>query len=263
MNDAHPPLDTKGIEVRLDSVAERLQQLIQLQQFAMLGQERVIEFVYEDNIVALHIPFALTDFIQRRIFAHRTFYEEKLLRKMRQMALFDPNGAVFDIGANIGNHAVFFGKIMQARHVTCFEPQNVASRILAKNIALNSLQDRTTVVRTLLGEKSGKADILSHSGRNLGGTSFAESQKGAFDIIALDDYCIAHRVTTIDFMKIDVEGMQLSVLTGARQVLGDLKPVLWVELIAANDEFAATQAFLQGFGYRATALDANNFMFTA
>lgn len=262
MNDALPGLDTKGIEMRLDAVVDRLEQLIQLQHFALLGEKQVIEFVYDDNLVSLHIPFALSDFIQRRIFAHRNFYEEKLLRKMRQMALFDPTGAVFDVGANIGNHAVFFGKIMKARQITCFEPQNVASHILQKNILLNGLEDRAMVVRTLLGAKSGKGAILRQSGRNLGATAFAETEGGAFDVIALDDYCVAKQVSVVDFMKIDVEGMQLLVLAGARQMLGDLKPVLWVELIEANHEFDATARFLKEFGYKPIALDANNFVFT-
>lgn len=264
MNEVSPTLfDTHGIESRLDVVADRLNQLIQLQHLALLGPERVIEFVYEDNLIALHIPFAPHDHIQRVIFNRRNFYEERLLRQFRQMSILRRDAVVFDIGANIGNHAVYFAQIMHAAHVTCFEPQNVAFTVLRKNIDLNGLSKRTTLVQTLLGERTGKGEILRHTGRNIGATAFSTNDDGAFNVVSLDDYCTTHNITNVDFMKIDVEGMQLAVLAGARQLLRDLKPILWVELLAANDEFAATNSFLETFGYSATALDANNYIFTA
>lgn len=256
-------ITTARIESRLDALAKKLDSLIHLQHFALLGPERVIEFVHEDNVIAMHIPFALHDHIQQRIFTRRNFYEFALLAKMRQMALFDPRGVYVDIGANIGNHAVYFGKVMGARHVTCFEPQNVSYAILQKNIALNDLAGRSRLVQTLLGETAGRGAIVQHhGGRNLGATAFGASADGDFPIIALDDYCAGENITAIDFMKIDVEGMQLAVLGGARQVLGDIGPVLWVELLQQNNEFAATNDFLQLFGYRAVPLDGNNYLFS-
>lgn len=263
MNEVNPTLfDVRGIEARLDALTDRLNQLIQLQHLALLGPDRVIEFVYDDNVIALHIPFAPHDHIQRVIFNRRSFYEERLLRRFRDMAILPEEAVVFDIGANIGNHAVYFAQIMRATHVTCFEPQNVAFKILRKNIALNSLGERTTLVQTLLGERTGRGGILRHTGRNIGATAFAVNDGGAFSVVSLDDYCSTNNTNKVDFIKVDVEGMQLAVLGGARRVLGDFKPLLWVELLAANDEFEATNSFLSAFGYKATALDANNYIFS-
>ncbi len=46
---------------------------------------------------------------------------------------------ILDVGANIGNHTVFFGKILQA-DVHSFEPQEAVRGLLRQNIAANDLE---------------------------------------------------------------------------------------------------------------------------
>jgi hypothetical protein len=85
-----------------------------------------IELVHED----------LEDCIIRFIESSRTFYELELLE---YAAACGPRGGVFiDVGANIGNHTVYFGKFL-ADFVLAIEPSPIAVRCLLRNIALNGV----------------------------------------------------------------------------------------------------------------------------
>ena len=58
-----------------------------------------------------------------------------------------------------------------------------------------------------------------------------------------------HDGHSLAFVKIDVEGMELDVLSGARDVLERLHPPLFVEAVTPT-RFNELDAFLGGFGYR-------------
>jgi len=76
------------------------------------------------------------DHMAAAIRAHRQFYEIDVLMKCRELYL--PGTAVIDVGANIGNHTVFFAAILGAP-VYAFEPDPANHALLALNIAANGL----------------------------------------------------------------------------------------------------------------------------
>lgn len=251
------------LERKINALFGGLNTLQHIQKFALLGKDRILDFVYDDNLIRMHIPFALDDMIQKQILQASNFYEDKLLARLREFALFDERGAYFDVGANIGNHSVFFGKVMKARQITCFEPQNIASGILRRNVEINGLDGTATVVQTLVGSKDGGGRIEKHFGtRNLGATSFCEAEEGGFPMTSLDGYIAKNSIDRLDFMKVDVEGMQMPVWEGAKQLLGDLKPVLWVELRENTGEYEETVEALKPYGYKARLLGRHDFVFT-
>jgi FkbM family methyltransferase len=247
---------------QLTGLSNRITQMIHVQKFATLGPERIIDFPYDDEIIRIHVPYGLDDQIQRKIVQTSTFYEEQILTKFVKLDLLDKGATVFDVGANIGNHTLYFAKVMAAAHVTSFEPQKVSHAILLKNIEINALETVVTPVRTLVGTEDGKGALETHYGsRNLGATMFSENPQGAFDLVSLDSYAAQNAIAQIDFIKIDVEGMQDEVLAGATQVIGDMKPVLWVELREFKNEFANTNATLEKLGYRSRKIGTHEYIF--
>lgn len=253
----------RSLEDQLKPIINALNRVAAVQEFALLGEDRDLEFVYDDKLIKLHIPFALHEFIQRKILQTNTFYEDDLLKKLRKMQTFDESGSYFDVGANIGNHTVYFSKIMGSKHVTSFEPQDVAHGILSRNIRINDLNDDVTVMKSLVGSQDGSGELKHHFGtRNLGATSFQEAEEGAVPMTSLDAYCAKHSINDLEFIKIDVEGMQVPVFEGAKTILGDLKPTIWVELRDFKGEFEETEEILSQYGYTSKQLGKHDHVFT-
>jgi FkbM family methyltransferase len=156
---------------------------------------------------------------------HHDFYEVNLLNNISDYI--KPNSIILDIGSNIGNHTLYFKKILNARKVYAFEPQTGVFSILMKNIELNKLSD-VTVFNIGLGAKNtnGSIDFDGKIQNNLGGTSIREDKEGELVIKKLDDVGIEDK---IDFIKIDTEGFEVDVLTGAIQTIKKSMPYIWVE----------------------------------
>src|SRR5690606_21717953 len=90
-----------------------------------------------------------------------------------------------DVGANIGNHTLFFAKVMGQR-VYSFEPFPENLRLLKKNIALNGLEKLVRVVGKAAGATAGEGNLEVPSENNLGMVRLAPSGL-ACKIVALDD----------------------------------------------------------------------------
>jgi FkbM family methyltransferase len=243
------------LEQRLKLLETRLDQLVAAQRFAALGPDRVSSFIYNDEIVRLFLPYADVDKIQQIILANRSFFEAKFLA---QIAPLIPAGAVVvDAGANIGNHTVFFSKILKAREVWSFEVMRQTFSILERNVALNELTG-VHLHNVGLGARDGRANLSRFKLSNIGGTEIAAAEDGSYPIVALDSFDLP----AVDFIKIDVEGGQLEVLEGARETLKRCRPLLWIELRAPYGEVEPGMAKLGELGYGLhTTLTRSDFVF--
>lgn len=79
--------------------------------------------------------------------------------------------------------------------------------------------------------------------------------------LTADDFCVAREVTRLDFVKLDVDGHELSVLKGFRDSLARFRPAILIQIApfvykgANADEFEEFINFLAGLNYDFT--DAN------
>ncbi len=105
--------------------------------------------------------FTLTntkDVIQKEHLAGR-FYETEELEIIRAHC---PKNAVFvDIGANIGNHALFALKMLGVKQVIPFEPNPVAIAVLTSNLGLNGELARCDLSHLGLGLSDKPQDGLA------------------------------------------------------------------------------------------------------
>jgi FkbM family methyltransferase len=160
-----------------------------------------------------------------------------------------PGQCVFDVGANIGAHTIALAAIVGPHgRVTSFEPQRVIFQMLNANVALNGLHHVTTH-QMALGSAAGSLKVppLDYAGElNFGGLSLEHIKQGeevrqsTFDSLA---------VRACDFVKIDVEGMEIEVLKGMAETIQRFRPAMYVE----NDrrhKSAALVGHLLGLGYR-------------
>lgn len=139
-----------------------------------------------------------------------------------------PRRSVLDVGANIGNHAVFFLKKMGCQKLIAVEPYPAAFQHLLVNLGLNAspkLDVRT--VGIALSAQGGHGTIVAPTTFNIGLTKIDRSAGGDVKIVKGDDLIGADAV---DLVKIDVEGMELDVLTGLDALLRRCRPAIYVEV---------------------------------
>lgn len=181
------------------------------------------------------------DLIQRE---HRRgkFYETEELQIIHNYA--GSSKVFYDIGSNVGNHLVYIGKVLGAELIVPFEANPVAIRILRKNIAANGLDG--AVDTRMLGFGIGAGDevrqIFSRHANNLGAARLKKykpqqlEENGFFEkveIRAMDSLDLARRP---DFVKIDVEGMEMDVLAGMSACIKYSRPMMFIEVSTHNTE---------------------------
>jgi FkbM family methyltransferase len=67
-------------------------------------------------------------------------------------------GEVIDIGANIGDSAIYFA-LKGASHVYAFEPLSSVHKSVLQNIKLNNLENKITLINGAVKSKGGKVEI--------------------------------------------------------------------------------------------------------
>lgn len=167
-----------------------------------------------------------------------------------------------DCGANLGVHTIEWARTMTGwGKVIAFEPQEWIYYALAGNLAINNCFN-ARALHAAVGAESGAMEIpvLDYTQPGSYGSlelrpgegppefmgqtvDYEAGPKSVVSLMALDDLGCER----VDFVKLDVEGMELDALRGARRILETLKPILLVEHIKAPP--GALQAYLQGLGY--------------
>jgi len=184
----------------------------------------------------------------------------QLLTLRRQY--FGDGVVALDCGANIGVFTVEWAKAMTGwGQVLAIEAQERIFYALAGNVAINNCFN-ASVVHAAVGEAVGMMRIPVPDYRRPGTFGSLELQ-GSPDAESIGqpiDYSeergAAVRVLTIDslnlprldLLKIDVERMEMQVLSGARQTIARHHPVLIVERLKAP--VAELDALLESYGYR-------------
>ncbi len=156
-----------------------------------------------------------------------------------------------DVGANIGLYSVFAASIVGEKgRVFCFEPSRREYRLLRQNA-----RRFKKVIRSFeyaVGEKNhwAKLHVANnfYSGHNTLGEFIYDAIKPIrvekVKTITLDWFFKKHPVSSLDVLKIDVEGHEMKVILGAIDVIKKFKPLILVEV--SNLE---PLKFLRKFGY--------------
>lgn len=159
-----------------------------------LGVELLINGVYENDIV---------DFLKLQI----------------------PDGAIFfDIGANIGSIGLPVVKHKQNIRYVGFEASPVVFKYLQDNFSVNKIKFFDLENKLVLKDDGHLMNF--YQSELYGKSSLSPTYSNEFvqvESLSLDRYCIAHNISCIDWMKVDVQGFEIFVFEGMQNLLQDKK----------------------------------------
>ncbi|WP_250471289.1 FkbM family methyltransferase [Caballeronia sp. GAFFF1] len=168
-----------------------------------------------------------------------------------------------DGGANVGVHSVEWARHMHGwGRVLSFEAQEVVYYALAGNLALNNCLNARARLAAL-GESTGEISIPQpdyFSAASFGSLELRQraTPEAIGQAISYDpEECVSVPMVSIDslmldrvdFIKLDVEGMELDVLRGAKETIERCAPVMLVEVLKSDEKRIRT--FLGDIGYTA------------
>jgi FkbM family methyltransferase len=163
-------------------------------------------------------------------------YEPQLQATIQELVL--PGQIVYDIGANIGFMTLLFAQCVESTgHVYAFEALPANLQRLRDNIALNSVDDRVTIISAAVNDRSnstkfyigpspGTGKLVKSAGRST--ITYRESIE--VEGISIDDFIYQSGNPAPDILKIDIEGGEVLALPGMSRMLHEKRPVVMIEL---------------------------------
>jgi FkbM family methyltransferase len=193
---------------------------------------------------AVDIP---SDGVQKSHVAGHVYEAEELAEIIEA---FRP-GVFVDVGANVGNHSVVLASAPGCKGVVAVEPNPRALVLLTLNIALNEIQDRVTILPTAFSDREIQYELHTPI-NNLGGTTIRPLARGG-QPAEVSGWCdavagsTALRGNDVSFIKIDVEGHEIEVLRGLREIIELKRPDIFIE-VGLSDR-GEVEAFFVGCAY--------------
>ena len=162
-----------------------------------------------------------------------------------------------DIGANIGNHSVFFADYFTK--IYAYEPNLRPFKLLEANAMLKNnistfnfgLSNANKTQKVVFDKSNiGSASLIHNTEKE--GAEKAGAGEAIFQLKCLDKVLMPDEISKIAFMKIDVEGHEFNVLKGAVSTIKASKPIITLEVLAneIQDGNFASKEFLETLGYQ-------------
>jgi FkbM family methyltransferase len=174
---------------------------------------------------------------------------------------------VLDVGAAFGEFAIVLARWCgPGGRVVAFEPTPVTNAALRDHLLLNGLSDRVDVVDAAVSDYVGPGTLhaAGRSGENTLNPSYFgdEAEPLPVSVITIDAYCDAHQITPA-VIKLDVEGLELHALRGARGTLGRSQAPVVVELHPASwrgigESADSAEQLIRELGYRVVPLEGQS-----
>ena len=149
------------------------------------------------------------------------------------VARYLPSDAVIlDVGANVGVTSAIFAISRPEATIYSFEPSPETFGFLCDTVrpfgnvkaSRVAMSDKPGTMRFYDNETSASASHLSISGNSLGGSSIEVS------VSTIDQFVKERSINQVNLIKIDVEGFEPDVISGARQTIERHRPAVFVEV---------------------------------
>lgn len=165
---------------------------------------------------------------------------------------------LFDVGANVGHYTEALMNVFgDNARVYSFEPSKKTFETLSKTIYNNPICNGKVIINNVgLSDEAENIELFTdadNSGlasvyrRRLDHFGTSMNQSEMVTLTTLDEFCKKNDVFSIDFLKMDVEGHELSVLRGAKEMLKN-KAIKYIQFEFGGNNIDS-RTFFQDFYY--------------
>lgn len=169
--------------------------------------------------------FHINDFI---FFVRQRSSDISIIREVIEQdvyrAKFSPHDVVVDIGAHIGSFSILAAS--QGTSIVAYEPVASSFALLKQNVDINGLPVKI-FNQAVFGQR--KMENIFVRDFNYGGSTFFKKNNPNFrdseevECITLDDVFEENHIRQCDFLKMDCEGSEVSILENFKGRFADIK----------------------------------------
>lgn len=221
---------------------------------SVLGSDLTVQF----DDLHMSAPIGLRGFLYRVRRASMEAYMSKLF-----LDAIRPNSVVLDVGACVGYYTLLAAK--RGAKVFAFEPDANVFKFLVENIRQNNLSERVVAVSSAVSSTTGTTTFFINDDPVL--NSFFANSGAVKHIVEVNTTTIDEFIdkrTTLDVVKIDIEGAELGALAGMQQTLARSKELtMFVEsnpdcLRSAGHSPQELITRIEGLGFHVMRIDERN-----
>lgn len=205
------------------------------------------------------IQVEAADYLQLLVYYLGTF-EPHCLRYLRSCA--GEGATIVDVGANIGVYTLESSlAVGPSGRVIAIEAAPSHAEALRRNIQLNGMTN-IVPIQVAVGDSAGMATLTLAGGGNLGMFTLGASSGEEVCRVAvrpIDSLLEERGISSVDLIKMDVEGSEYRALKGTAKTLETCRPALLIELNegalqSCQSSAEQVKSFLRGLGYRGWVL---------
>ena len=191
--------------------------------------------IYKFNLI-----YFFNDKVSREISIRGIFDYDQLFTTIK---FFKKKRIFIDVGANIGNHSIFYSKYF--KKILSFEPSKISFKVLSLNVEnLKNIK----IFNFGLSNISKEFYFDDKATKNVAGLKFKKKGKIPVKAEVFDEKF--KKLKNIDLVKIDVEGHELNVIEGMKKTLKNNSPLLIIEFDPFKYRNSKLIRKIKKFGYQ-------------
>jgi len=158
---------------------------------------------------------------------------------------------VIDAGGCWGDSALYFARLVKENgKVYTFEFVPANLQIMKRNLEMNpGLRNIIEIIPSPVWSESNVPVAYSDNGP---GSKIIDEREGKCrhetKSLSIDDFVAGHQISRIDFIKMDIEGAELSALQGAKETLIKFKPKLAISVYHRLSDFYMVPNYISSLG---------------
>ncbi|BAZ43953.1 methyltransferase FkbM family protein [Chondrocystis sp. NIES-4102] len=175
----------------------------------------------------------------------------------------------YDIGANVGFFSIIAAKLVgNSGQVYSFEPGETNAKSVRHNAQLNNFT-HIEVIEKAVSETSGEGELIlaKYSGGHALATADAPPDvagRVTIDLVSIDDLIAENSIKPPNFVKIDIEGAELSALKGMKETIRKYQPTIIYEVddgdsLAYQRKYQELEAFFKTLDYQVKPVNQDSY----